>query len=339
MKLRKFNILLLILSTLCLLASCNLGSNSSLSETTTESSTTIDYSYSDIERLDYLNLWGYKDLERYDNKNQLKLFYKDIYDEYNNFIRSTVDLAEEKIEVTTNGVKELKSYYVINRLDFRKYNLSSNQALAVWHLVGLDNPLFYFASSNILADSTKLVLTCLNECHLFSQRENINNKITEYIDSFNTYKETKDDLIRAIHDYIVNNTSYKYNESGLPDDSPSSHNILGIVLNNSAVCEGYTKIFQLLCHINNIECVLSTGTGKTKKGDENHAWNIIKIDDNWYFIDVTWDDSLNSLKYYLKSYSEMIKDHIPDISNSINDGINYIYNLPVISTTDYESVS
>ena len=143
MKLRKINILLLILSTLCLLASCNLGSNSSTdSETTTESSTTIDYSYSDIERLDYLSLWGYKDLERYDNKNQLKLFYKDIYDEYNNFIRSTVDLAEEKIEITTNGVKELKSYYVINRLDFRKYNLSSNQALAVWHLVGLDNPLF-----------------------------------------------------------------------------------------------------------------------------------------------------------------------------------------------------
>ena len=58
MKIKKLNILSLILIFLCLLASCNIKNNDDTSSSSTET-TEISYSYSDIERLEYQTLWGY----------------------------------------------------------------------------------------------------------------------------------------------------------------------------------------------------------------------------------------------------------------------------------------
>lgn len=55
----------------------------------------------------------------------------------------------------------------------------------------------------------------------------------------------------------------------------------------SPVCEGYAKAFQLLCHEIKVPCVTISGSG--------HMWNAVQMEDgNWYFVDVTWDDALDS---------------------------------------------
>ena len=43
---------------------------------------------------------------------------------------------------------------------------------------------------------------------------------------------------------------------------------------------------KLLCDLSGIDCKMITGTA----GGENHAWNLVKLDDQWYHTDVTWDD-------------------------------------------------
>lgn len=104
--------------------------------------------------------------------------------------------------------------------------------------------------------------------------------------------------IRAVHDWIVKNTAYdiaNYNAGTIPRED---YSLVGVMLNHTGVCEGYADTFRYFCDVLDIEC----GT----VASSNHAWNKVKLDGEWYYIDVTWDDPLPDggstvrwYKYYL----------------------------------------
>ncbi len=58
------------------------------------------------------------------------------------------------------------------------------------------------------------------------------------------------------------------------------------------VCEGYARAFKVLCDRLEIPCVLTDGTAIAHLGDtaEEHMWNYVQLDGNWYAVDVTWND-------------------------------------------------
>ena len=86
-------------------------------------------------------------------------------------------------------------------------------------------------------------------------------------------------------------------------------------------CEGYEKSFKYILDSLNIENILVSGTATNSSGEiESHMWNYIKLNNNWYGVDVTWDDpiiiggfSKNNLRhdYFLKGYTTFNKSHIP----------------------------
>ena len=53
------------------------------------------------------------------------------------------------------------------------------------------------------------------------------------------------------------------------------------------VCEGYSKAFKYLCDKSSLACILVTGTMDGGKGAGNHMWNIVKLGDKNYLVDVT----------------------------------------------------
>ena len=74
--------------------------------------------------------------------------------------------------------------------------------------------------------------------------------------------------------------------------------ICGVFLRKSAVCEGYARAIQYLLQKCGIECAEVAGhvwqdRGKAGGGGA-HAWNILKIDGDYYYLDVTWDDRSNT---------------------------------------------
>ncbi|MCM1505927.1 MAG: hypothetical protein NC177_02170 [Ruminococcus flavefaciens] len=85
-----------------------------------------------------------------------------------------------------------------------------------------------------------------------------------------------------IHDYIAEICHYNTG-----DDYEYSSTAYGCLAEGQANCEGYAKAFCYLARRLDMKCILITG--KTDKG-ENHAWNQIEIDGDWYNLDVTWDD-------------------------------------------------
>lgn len=149
----------------------------------------------------------------------------------------------------------------------------------------------------------------------------------------NTYEK-----IEAVHDYIVENTSYDTTIS-----MPDIYNVYGTLVRKSSVCEGYAKTFKLLMDELNIPCVIVIGTATNSSGEtENHAWNYVQIGSSWYAVDSTWDDPVvvgggqarpaSKYKYFLKGSTTMSKDHTPKMQFTEN-GRSYTY--PNLNIEDY----
>ncbi len=90
----------------------------------------------------------------------------------------------------------------------------------------------------------------------------------------------KDDFEKAVwfHDWLINNADY--------DESMEEHYPKGVLLDGSGVCESYAIAYQMLLKEANIPSMYITGYGK----GEFHAWNMVKLKDDWYHVDCTWDD-------------------------------------------------
>lgn len=141
------------------------------------------------------------------------------------------------------------------------------------------------------------------------------------------------DKLLYIHDYLAENC--KYVESGI-DYLETAY---GCLVDKNANCEGYAKAFKYLCDGAEIPCVVTVG--RSFDGS-NHAWNQVKIDENWYNVDVTWDDCDDEFEkvhlYFLGSDDDFFT-HFPDTElmpvfecNGIQKY--YVKNNSFISTQD-----
>ena len=141
-----------------------------------------------------------------------------------------------------------------------------------------------------------------------------------------------------VHDALVN--SLEYDSSTI---NPNSHNIYGALVEKSVVCEGYAKAFKYILDDLDIECILVSGTAtNSSKKTESHMWNYIKLDGNWYGVDVTWDDpiivggfSKNIIRhdYFCKGSNVFNESHVA--SSQISNGGKY-FKLPTLSNKKYK---
>lgn len=97
---------------------------------------------------------------------------------------------------------------------------------------------------------------------------------------------SKYDIYKYIYDYIIDQTSYGQ-AIGIDDQSLS-----GVFENHLAVCAGYSDAFKFLCDRAGLFCitVIGTGYGNDTINGGYHAWNLIMIDDEYSWVDVTWGD-------------------------------------------------
>ena len=102
--------------------------------------------------------------------------------------------------------------------------------------------------------------------------------------------ENMSDLDKALycHDYIVKSNNYDY-QNFLADAVPTvSHSAYGALVNRVSVCDGYALAYSYLLQKLGIETRLVTSTAMA------HAWSAVELDGEWYFVDCTGDDIIDS---------------------------------------------
>ena len=121
------------------------------------------------------------------------------------------------------------------------------------------------------------------------------------------------DCVKAIHDYVVKNVNYDVNgisTGAVNDTSHPSHTAESALCNGLAVCDGYAQAFELLCAEAGIYAYMMYGEGTNPGGGvESHAWNVVKIDGEWYQIDCTWDDPTGMSEDYISYENFLLADH------------------------------
>jgi transglutaminase/protease-like cytokinesis protein 3 len=102
-----------------------------------------------------------------------------------------------------------------------------------------------------------------------------------------------------------------------------------VLKKRSALCYGYSRLFKCLCDYAGIPCEIINGYARgdmNKIGNNfrtNHSWNAVKLDSNWYLVDVTWASgyftySSNEFikhfddQYFLAPPEQFALDHFPD---------------------------
>ncbi len=152
----------------------------------------------------------------------------------------------------------------------------------------------------------------------FNTEEKLNQRAKEIVAELLTDSMTELQKVKAIHDYMVINYDYDYDDYVANTIPYYSYTPEGAFAFNYIVCAGYAKTFKLLCDHAGVACDYVTG----KAGDGLHAWNQVQVDGEWYNIDVTWDDpgavgkSLddqmgNNYNYFLLCDEHMYADHTP----------------------------
>ena len=109
----------------------------------------------------------------------------------------------------------------------------------------------------------------------------------------------------AVHDYLINNCEYDYEGLNSNKISDESYTAYGALCLGIAVCEGYAEAAYILLNRSGVESLIITGESR----GVGHAWNLVKIGGEYYHLDVTWDDTMqsgseNAIRYYYFNLSD-----------------------------------
>ena len=97
---------------------------------------------------------------------------------------------------------------------------------------------------------------------------------------------TEEDKIKAAHNYIINNSKYDSDRSDNNIVKYKSDTAYGTLLEGYSLCGGYTDAMELFLedmHLKNY-----------KISSENHVWNAVYLNGNWFHLDLTWDDPITT---------------------------------------------
>ncbi len=114
----------------------------------------------------------------------------------------------------------------------------------------------------------------------------INEKVDEIYNELYNDNLSIQDNIKIFHDYIVNNTKYDSDRSDKNIIKYRSDTAYGPLFEGYAICGGYTDLMQLFLEKMNLK--------NYRVSSYMHIWNAVKIKDEWYHIDLTWDDPVMS---------------------------------------------
>jgi transglutaminase/protease-like cytokinesis protein 3 len=151
---------------------------------------------------------------------------------------------------------------------------------------------------------------------VLNMQKSVDEKAKEIINSIIKPGMTEFEKELAIHDYVVKHTKYDYDnlkKGTIPEESYTAY---GVLNKGTGVCQGYAIAIHKLMSLAGIESKYVTGTANGVP----HAWNIVKINNEYYHLDATLNDPVTFVngkrletlqyKYFNINDKQASKDHV-----------------------------
>ena len=157
-------------------------------------------------------------------------------------------------------------------------------------------------------------------------------------------------IARQIHDKLIAMVTYD-DEAVKSETNDLAHTAYGALVENSsgmphmAVCDGYSQAFVYLLQQAGIDAAVVLGEGgSSKSGTGPHAWSMVKLGEEWYEVDSTWDDQTQTWREALAAakQDDPTNELIPYLDAAFGnqaycDALDHAYyNLTTAQMSDYE---
>ncbi|MFP7202527.1 DUF5050 domain-containing protein [Lysinibacillus halotolerans] len=138
-----------------------------------------------------------------------------------------------------------------------------------------------------------------------AQEDVVNEKVASILSTVDAESMSDFQKVKFVNDYIVKNTEYSTNTAASP------HSAYAVIQENKGVCQGYALLALKMLQALGVETKYVVGEVYTG----GHAWNLVKVDGEWYHLDTTWNDPTPDRKnivryeYFLVNDDKLKLDH------------------------------
>lgn len=162
------------------------------------------------------------------------------------------------------------------------------------------HPYNSFTSIKTEFDTLNKITVKIEKAYTQEQIKTINQKIEQIKKA--KIKNTTDlkEIIKIIHDYIINTSKYDIDRSDNNIKKYASTIAYGPLIEGYGLCGGYTDAMALFLDLYNIP--------NFKVISENHIWNAVYINNKWVHLDLTWDDPVSKNGQDILDYTFFLID-------------------------------
>lgn len=163
--------------------------------------------------------------------------------------------------------------------------------------------------------------------------------LSDYVHDEWQGEEFEVNVVHTVHDWLITNCKYDfalykaYTEGNTDFASDPAFSIDGVLLNGRAVCDGLARTFNFLCAMEGIQSVRVTGSFASA----THAWNKVRIADEWYNVDITADAVYYSVGD--KNYKQIAHGYMlvsDDAISRFAPGGHVFNDTPFVASSDYD---
>lgn len=237
---------------------------------------------------------GYDNLEN----NAQKTIYNDIY----NYVYSIENTK------TTDDY-----YYLMEDVEYSgTEKITDRDMVIAYTAFKNDNPQYFWLDTVCLPDSENILGERMYIYSYYSP--NVTDaKIDEFESAVELFLESvpsnlsQPQLELYVHDYIYDICEYddyatklEYGDKSFAEAHDSS-NAYGVLVNGYAICQGYAETYSYLLSL--------VGIDSTTISSQDHIWNAVEIEGEWYNVDLTWNDTTQSHDYFNITDRVLALDH------------------------------
>ena len=215
------------------------------------------------------------------------------------FFRNHLTATQQRAyAVMLEAIQNHTAQFTVEGCDFEQMKIVSQS-------ISFDHPeLFWYNTFAMQGDQVRPIYGATAEEAEVLQRR-MDEVIPKYLEGIDETMSGYDVAIR-LHMKVIASVDYdtialnKEEQAGGPAENRIDYlrTICGVFLNGKAVCEGYARAMQYLLQKCGVECAEVAGNIRKENGEDGggHAWNIVKLDGEYYYLDTTWDDSSNTVQ-------------------------------------------